>query len=487
MSLDGYKLDVVLASGKTFTVNNTLTLSGTDSSTLNIGTGGTLGTAAYTASSAYEVSGAVSTHAALITGVHGLVITTAKTFTLTNSLTLSGTDSSTLNIGTGGTLGTAAYTAASAYQVVDASLTSISGLTYVSDSFIKLTAEDTYAVRTIAETKTDLSLNNVTNESKATMFTAPTFTTSANFDYATASELVSTDGSKNLVSLAVATYPSLTELSYVKGVTSGIQGQINAIGTGGSLLVDGNGFGLDNSSVGRDTLGTSGVSLEFSLGGSGYGALGDKSFTCGSQTIASGDNSHAIGNTTIASGANSNTEGDNTTASGSSSHAEGSATTSSGEYSHSGGIYSIASHYGEHAHASGRFAAEGDCQDGKVQARIATAATDEVELFLDGTDDQFTLDDNDAYTCKVTVMGAQADGSIGDAVYQVKINRQGTTTALSQTLQTILVWDADTNVGAAAWAITADDTNEALKITVTPANATATRWTAVIEYVKINY
>lgn len=39
---------------KTFTVNNTLTLSGTDSSTLNIGTGGTLGTAAYTASSAYE-------------------------------------------------------------------------------------------------------------------------------------------------------------------------------------------------------------------------------------------------------------------------------------------------------------------------------------------------------------------------------------------------------------------------------------------------
>ena len=42
----------------------------------------------------------------------------------------------------------------------------------------------------------------------------------------TASEIVITDASKNLVSAAVATYPSLTELSYVKGVTSAIQTQI---------------------------------------------------------------------------------------------------------------------------------------------------------------------------------------------------------------------------------------------------------------------
>jgi len=44
----------------------------------------------------------------------------------------------------------------------------------------------------------------------------------------TASEIVITDGSKNLVSAAVATYPSLTELTYVKGVTSAIQTQLNA-------------------------------------------------------------------------------------------------------------------------------------------------------------------------------------------------------------------------------------------------------------------
>lgn len=48
----------------------------------------------------------------------------------------------------------------------------------------------------------------------------------------TATEIVATDGSKNLQSLTTATYPSLTELSYVKGVTSAIQTQINAKGAG---------------------------------------------------------------------------------------------------------------------------------------------------------------------------------------------------------------------------------------------------------------
>ena len=43
----------------------------------------------------------------------------------------------------------------------------------------------------------------------------------------TASEIVATDWDKKLSSLPVATYPSLTELTYVKGVTSGIQSQLN--------------------------------------------------------------------------------------------------------------------------------------------------------------------------------------------------------------------------------------------------------------------
>ena len=44
----------------------------------------------------------------------------------------------------------------------------------------------------------------------------------------TASTIASFDASKNVVSLSTTTYPSLTELTYVKGVTSSIQTQLNS-------------------------------------------------------------------------------------------------------------------------------------------------------------------------------------------------------------------------------------------------------------------
>lgn len=47
-----------------------------------------------------------------------------------------------------------------------------------------------------------------------------------------ASLILATNASKNVVGLATATYPSLTELSYVKGVTSAIQTQLNTKGAG---------------------------------------------------------------------------------------------------------------------------------------------------------------------------------------------------------------------------------------------------------------
>jgi hypothetical protein len=59
---------------------------------------------------------------------------------------------------------------------------------------------------------------------------AKTFSTAPILSSLTASQILALDGSGNIQSLAVATYPSLTELSYVKGVTSAIQTQINAKG-----------------------------------------------------------------------------------------------------------------------------------------------------------------------------------------------------------------------------------------------------------------
>ena len=52
----------------------------------------------------------------------------------------------------------------------------------------------------------------------------------------TASTIASFDANKNVVSLPLATYPSLIELSYVKGVTSAIQTQINAKANDASVV-----------------------------------------------------------------------------------------------------------------------------------------------------------------------------------------------------------------------------------------------------------
>ena len=63
---------------------------------------------------------------------------------------------------------------------------------------------------------------------------SPTFTTgittpAVNVSGQTASTIAIFDASKNIVSASTGTYPSLTELSYIKGVTSSIQTQINAV------------------------------------------------------------------------------------------------------------------------------------------------------------------------------------------------------------------------------------------------------------------
>lgn len=60
-------------------------------------------------------------------------------------------------------------------QAFDADLTTLGGLTATTDNFI-VSVASAWASRTPAQVKTTLALDNVTNESKATMFTSPTFT-----------------------------------------------------------------------------------------------------------------------------------------------------------------------------------------------------------------------------------------------------------------------------------------------------------------------
>ena len=134
------------------------------------------------------------------------------------------------------------------YEPADASLTSIAGLTYASASFIKLTAEDTYAVRTISEVKSDLSLNLVENTAHST--DAHTMTIDGRD--------VSVDGTKLDGIEALADVTSTNETSHADVLVDGDVGV--GVQAFGAVLDD------------LNTLGIVGANSEF-LVGTGAGVL----------------------------------------------------------------------------------------------------------------------------------------------------------------------------------------------------------------------
>lgn len=227
-------------------------------------------------------------------------------------------------------------------------------------------------------------------------------------------------------------------------------------------------------------------------------AGGHLNLTSGSMaTVGGGENNTSNSTYATVGGGEYNTSSSNCATVGGGSHntasgvfsvvVGGEYNTAAGSHSFSGGYYASSPHYGGFAWSAGKFSALGDCQRGSAQARKITSSTDVAILYLDGSSEKFTLSSGNHYSCRIHVLGAQADGSTGDYYAMVKIKNVSGTTSLSGTVRVLEAWEGDTNLGTPTISITADDANDCLQIAVTPANATATRWSAVIEYIKINY
>ncbi|GIV76851.1 MAG: hypothetical protein KatS3mg050_1245 [Litorilinea sp.] len=156
-----------------------------------------------------------------------------------------------------------------------------------------------------------------------------------------------------------------------------------------------------------------------------------------------------------------------------------------------GGVFANASHYGEMAYASGRFAANGDAQTSVYVLRQTTSGTTPEELFLNGYEgtadslkERITLASNRAVAFDILVVGRSSSGeSAGYRIVGLIENSSGNTAFIGTPTTTVLGEDD------ASWDVTvlADNTNDALAIQVTGGSGDEVRWVATVRTAEVNW
>lgn len=164
-----------------------------------------------------------------------------------------------------------------------------------------------------------------------------------------------------------------------------------------------------------------------------------------------------------------------------------------------GGYQAVVSSYGQVAHASGRFTADGDAQAHELIWRASVTGAVQTELFLDGVSIRAILPGTNSVwkgiinfvaVCTVQGVGVIGVGSVAAIDYTVTIKRIGTNTTLIAATN-LSPLDSDGGMGTSTFDISADNTNEALAIKFTPPGGAAAdsvfRVVATFRGVQIQY
>lgn len=163
------------------------------------------------------------------------------------------------------------------------------------------------------------------------------------------------------------------------------------------------------------------------------------------------------------------------------------------------GYQALANFYGVRLHGHGQISRKGDNQRGDIAMWRSITGTAQTDLFLDGSSAKPTMQSNGVWNFTVSVVAVTSvvgngTGTLGDS-YAITlsgcIKRIGNTTALVGSIQTIMAAQADTGINSSVVTVTADDTNECLRIQFTPpttaGSTTVTRVNARVDFTEIGY
>lgn len=313
------------------------------------------------------------------------------------------------------------------------------------------------------------------------------FEKASEFRKVTISDLAAWVGANGPVAAVIGTPADGATLGRVRFVDA-IGGEVSSVpgGERGQASID---FQIGRTGASEIASGF----LSVLLGGFGNTASGTGAVAIGGESNkSSGDAATAIGggsNLVTGKGATA-ISCTSTTVSGEGAAAVGSqASEASGKYSVIvGGIKVKAERYGESASGSFVFSGQGDAQRIVLNAGAETANATPTPLFLDGpgASERMDVPVGSALAFTAKVFGISTGGTVaGFYIRQGIIRNTAGTTALIGSIQSVGT-DIETDVGLNV-TITADNTNDALDISVTGIAATDMRWLAVVECNQIGF
>jgi hypothetical protein len=273
-------------------------------------------------------------------------------------------------------------------------------------------------------------------------------------------------------------------------ITNQHSGQTNSAlvltpkGTGAFIL----GPKPDGTTTGGNARGAGAIDLQMGRTAATQVASGQNNVAIGVNNTASGaTGSVAIGNTNTASGGSIPCVAlgwSNISSGGGAGCFFGLGNTASANYSQANGERALSNRYGMDARASGRFAADGDAQRARFVLRNKTTTNAAVELFLDGSATRLTIPSGKYLTGTINIAGIKSDGTAAASyIRQFSIKNVAGTTSLVGTVNTIGTDEA----ASTSISITADDTNDALKVEVTGIASETWRWVASVDVVEVAY